>query len=99
MAIEKVLVVDDDRGLLTLMKARLEAAGYGVALSGSGEDALAVVHPGRAVLVGLGSGDGVRCRINLRDFDRGVGPEVAEVAEQPGVVGLGPARVAVVEVA
>lgn len=44
MAIEKVLVVDDDRGLLTLMKARLEAAGYGVALSGSGEDALAVAQ-------------------------------------------------------
>jgi two-component system, NtrC family, response regulator GlrR len=41
MAGEKVLVVDDDRGLLTLMKARLEAKGYQVSLAGGGEDALA----------------------------------------------------------
>jgi two-component system, NtrC family, response regulator GlrR len=38
MANEKILVVDDDRGLLTLMKARLEAAGHSVTLMGSGEE-------------------------------------------------------------
>jgi two-component system, NtrC family, response regulator GlrR len=38
---EKILVVDDDRGLLTLMKARLEAAGYCVCLAEGPEDAIA----------------------------------------------------------
>jgi two-component system response regulator GlrR len=38
---EKILVVDDDEGLLTLMKARLEAAGYRVSLAGGGAEALA----------------------------------------------------------
>ncbi len=38
---EKILVVDDDQGLLTLMKARLGAAGYVVTLATGGEDALA----------------------------------------------------------
>ncbi|MCE5242729.1 MAG: sigma-54 dependent transcriptional regulator [Syntrophobacteraceae bacterium] len=38
---EKILVVDDDRGLLTLMKARLLAAGYRVTLATGGEEALA----------------------------------------------------------
>ncbi|MGH7960654.1 MAG: response regulator, partial [Candidatus Binatia bacterium] len=37
----KILVVDDDRGLLTLMKVRLEAAGYQVTLVEGGEEALA----------------------------------------------------------
>jgi two-component system, NtrC family, response regulator GlrR len=41
MSVEKILVVDDDKGLLTLMKARLEAAGYQVALASDGEEALA----------------------------------------------------------
>ena len=36
MAEEKILVVDDDRGLLTLMKARLTAAGYRVTLATGG---------------------------------------------------------------
>jgi two-component system response regulator GlrR len=40
MANERILVVDDDRGLLTLMKARLEGAGYQVTLAGSGGEAL-----------------------------------------------------------
>ncbi len=40
MAGEKILVVDDDRGLLTLMRARLEGAGYQVALAEKGEQAL-----------------------------------------------------------
>ena len=44
MTNERILVVDDDRGLLTLMKARLEAAGHGVTLMGSGEEALAVAQ-------------------------------------------------------
>jgi two-component system response regulator GlrR len=37
---ENILVVDDDRGLRTLMKTRLEAAGYGVTLAEGGEEAL-----------------------------------------------------------
>ncbi|MHC1726475.1 MAG: sigma-54-dependent transcriptional regulator [Syntrophobacteraceae bacterium] len=41
MAAEKILVVDDDPGLLTLMKARLEAAQYQVTLAKGGEEALA----------------------------------------------------------
>ena len=41
---EKILVVDDDRGLLTLMKARLIAAGYQVTLATGGEEALASAH-------------------------------------------------------
>jgi two-component system, NtrC family, response regulator GlrR len=44
MAKEKILVVDDDRGLLILMKARLEAAGYGATLAESGEEALGVAQ-------------------------------------------------------
>lgn len=40
MADEKILVVDDDQGLLTLMKARLDAAGYRVTCAGGGEEAL-----------------------------------------------------------
>lgn len=42
MAGEKVLVVDDDRGLRTLMKTRLEATGYQVALAGGGDEALSL---------------------------------------------------------
>jgi two-component system response regulator GlrR len=38
---EKILVVDDDQGLLTLMKIRLEAEGYKTIISESGEHALA----------------------------------------------------------
>lgn len=41
MAGEKILVVDDDTGLRTLMKIRLEAAGYRVASADGGESALA----------------------------------------------------------
>ena len=41
MAEEHILVVDDDPGLLTLMQTRLEAAGYGVTLVETGEEALA----------------------------------------------------------
>jgi len=37
---ENILVVDDDRGLRTLMKTRLEAAGYRVTLAEGGEEAL-----------------------------------------------------------
>jgi len=38
---ETILVVDDDQGLLTLMKIRLEAAGYKAIVSESGEQAIA----------------------------------------------------------
>ncbi|MCE5334973.1 MAG: sigma-54 dependent transcriptional regulator [Desulfobacteraceae bacterium] len=41
MAGEPILVVDDDPGLLTLMKARLEGARYGVSVASGGEEALA----------------------------------------------------------
>lgn len=37
---EKILVVDDDPGLLTLMKVRLESAGYRAATAEGGEQAL-----------------------------------------------------------
>jgi two-component system response regulator GlrR len=41
MSGERILVVDDDQGLLTLMKVRLESAGYRATLSGGGEQAFA----------------------------------------------------------
>src|SRR3954470_1588430 len=41
MAGAKILVVDDDAGLRTLMKVRLEAAGYTVTLAEGGVEALA----------------------------------------------------------
>jgi two-component system response regulator GlrR len=41
MAGEKILVVDDDPGLLTLMRVRLAAAGYQVILAEGGEEGLA----------------------------------------------------------
>jgi two-component system response regulator GlrR len=41
MSGERILVVDDDQGLLTLMKVRLESAGYRAAVSDGGEQALA----------------------------------------------------------
>ena len=41
MAKEKILAVDDDPGLLTLMKARLEAAQYDVTVAAGGEEAVA----------------------------------------------------------
>jgi two-component system response regulator GlrR len=44
MAGEKILVVDDDHGLLTLMKIRLEGAGYRVTLAAGGTDALALAE-------------------------------------------------------
>jgi two-component system response regulator GlrR len=40
MAEERILVVDDDRALLTLMKVRLQAAGYRVTLIREGQEAL-----------------------------------------------------------
>jgi len=40
MASGTILVVDDDQGLRTLMKARLEAAGYQPTLAGEGEEAI-----------------------------------------------------------
>lgn len=44
MAAEKILVLDDDAGLLTLMKARLEAAGYQVTLADKADDAINFVQ-------------------------------------------------------
>ncbi len=41
MAGEKILVVDDDRGLLTLLQVRLEGAGYRPTLAAEGVEALA----------------------------------------------------------
>jgi len=44
MAEEKILVVDDDTGLLTLMKTRLAAAGYDVILAGEGDEAIGLAQ-------------------------------------------------------
>lgn len=44
MSGEKILVVDDDPGLLRLMKARLEGAGYRPTLADGGETALALAQ-------------------------------------------------------
>ncbi|MGA7877424.1 MAG: sigma-54 dependent transcriptional regulator [Desulfoferrobacter sp.] len=44
MADEKILVVDDDTGLLTLMKTRLAAAGYDVSLAGEGDEAIGLAQ-------------------------------------------------------
>jgi len=41
---QKILVVDDDPGLLTLMKVRLEAAGYETTMAEEGEKALALAQ-------------------------------------------------------
>jgi two-component system, NtrC family, response regulator GlrR len=41
---ETILVVDDDHGLLTLMRVRLTAAGYKIILSDDGEEALTRVQ-------------------------------------------------------
>jgi DNA-binding response OmpR family regulator len=40
MAGEKILIVDDDQGLLILMRVRLEAAGYQVIQAEGGQEAL-----------------------------------------------------------
>ena len=47
MTTEKILAVDDDPGLLTLMKARLESAQYQVTVASGGEEAL--VHASESV--------------------------------------------------
>lgn len=47
----RVLVVDDDPGLLRLMQLRLEAAGYGATLADSGERALAQLTVARPQVV------------------------------------------------
>lgn len=44
MTVTKVLVIDDDTGLLTLMKTRLLAAGYEVSLAVSGDEAIRLVE-------------------------------------------------------
>jgi two-component system response regulator GlrR len=41
---EKILVVDDDHGLLTLMKVRLESAGYQAVMAEGGEQALGLAQ-------------------------------------------------------
>ena len=59
----RILVVDDDPGLLRLMQLRLEAAGYGVSAVDSGERALAQLAVSRpqAVVTDLQMGgmDGI----------------------------------------
>ncbi|MCU0573266.1 MAG: sigma-54 dependent transcriptional regulator [Syntrophobacteraceae bacterium] len=44
MSEEKILVVDDDPGLLKLMKARLEGAGYRPTLAATGDEAIALAQ-------------------------------------------------------
>ncbi len=48
MAGEKILIVDDDPGLLILMRVRLEAAGYQVMQAEGGQEAL-TVRAGRSL--------------------------------------------------
>ena len=49
--VQRILLVDDDVGLLELISLRLEAAGYDVVKATSGEEALAVFHEQRPHLV------------------------------------------------
>ncbi len=51
MGAARILVVDDDPGLLRLMQLRLEAAGYGVTVADSGERALAQLAVSRPRVV------------------------------------------------
>jgi two-component system response regulator GlrR len=51
LGMARVLVVDDDPGLLRLMQLRLEAAGYGVTVADSGERALAQLAVSRPRVV------------------------------------------------
>jgi len=44
MTAARVLVIDDDTGLLTLMKTRLSAAGYAVSLAASGDEAISLAQ-------------------------------------------------------
>lgn len=44
MTKQRILVVDDDTGLLTLMKTRLEAAGYDVTLASTEEEAIGLAQ-------------------------------------------------------
>ncbi len=66
----RVLVVDDDPGLLRLMQLRLEAAGYGVTTADSGERALAqisVSRPGVVVTdLQMGGMDGIALFESIR---------------------------------
>jgi two-component system response regulator GlrR len=67
---EKILVVDDDQGLLTLMKVRLQTAGYRVTPAEEGEEALSRVQEGfydLAILdLKLGEMDGMTLLQHLR---------------------------------
>ena len=60
---EKILVVDDDKGLLTLMRARLEGAGYKVYPAETGEQALLSaqeeIFNGALLDLKLGDTDGI----------------------------------------
>lgn len=44
MTAARILVIDDDTGLLTLMKTRLSAAGYAVSLAASGDEAISLAQ-------------------------------------------------------
>ena len=63
MAAAKILVVDDDKNLLELARARLEATGYGVITAGGEESALAAAKDGSFDLaivdLRLAGGDGM----------------------------------------
>ncbi len=66
----RVLVVDDDPGLLRLMQLRLEAAGYGVTTADSGERALAQINVSRPGVVvtdlQMGGMDGIALFESIR---------------------------------
>jgi two-component system response regulator GlrR len=76
MANELILVVDDDQGLLTLMKVRLQAAGYRVALAKQASDALAraqdELYDLAIVDLKMAGADGITLLQNLRRIQPGL---------------------------
>lgn len=76
MAGERILVVDDDQGLLTLMKVRLQAANYQVTLAKQAEDALSraqqELYDLAIVDLKMAGTDGITVLQNLRRIQPGL---------------------------
>ena len=71
-----ILVVDDDKNILKVIKMRLEAHGYSVVTAENTEDALAMAHENAfdLALVDLKLGDG--CGIELMKMLHQINPEI-----------------------
>lgn len=71
---EKILIVDDDTGIVTMMGMRLRSAGYEILTATDGLSAIAQVHrelPDLVLLdVNLPKGDGLSVLQNLRDSEK-----------------------------